>query len=244
MFTAQTIHQTDRSAVSPSLARIAGVLLIVEALLIFVPIIILGNAINWPASLSEPAEVMLPLLHDQLAASRLGYFVYLIYSVLFFPVALLTSRLAGRGENSTLLQIGIGFAAVSTLARSLGIIRWLVPMPVLAAAYVDPSSSEAAQAGIVAAFTALNAYGGAIGEILGVNLFAALWLITVSLTILRNGVLPRWVGGFGLIAATMLFSAGIEMFGIDIGALISVTTSAIQLWFLAAGITLLRRRAA
>jgi hypothetical protein len=222
--------------------RIAGILLIFEALLLFVPVIILGSAINWPASLSEPAQVVLPLINEQLVATRLGYTIYLLYSVLFFPLALLTTHALVRGERlGGLLQVAVGFAALSTLARSLGIIRWLVAMPALATAYVDPTATSSSRETIELIYTTLNAYGGSIGEVLGVNLFAALWLILLSLVGLRNAYLPRWLGIGGLLAAAGLFGGAIEMFGIDIGALITITTSGIQLWFLAAGIYLLRR---
>jgi hypothetical protein len=46
---------------SVSIYRQAAVFLIIEVVLIFAPLIILGAAINWPASLDEPANVNLPL---------------------------------------------------------------------------------------------------------------------------------------------------------------------------------------
>ncbi|GAB4112358.1 MAG: hypothetical protein Fur005_45600 [Roseiflexaceae bacterium] len=231
------------------LTFVTAIILLLEGLLLFVPMAILGQAINWPASLDLPAAEMLPLLQAQLEPTRLGYAVYLIYSILFFPLALLVNRLIAErqaeagGQSGVLLQIGLGFAALSTLARSIGIIRWLVAMPVLARLYTDPNATAANQAGIAAAFEALNAFGGSIGEVLGVNLFAGVWLLLTSITILRTGALPRWLGIFGLLAAASLFVATIEIFGVNIGALIIVSTSGIQLWFLAAGAVLLRRYA-
>lgn len=235
------ISRADTAQTS-RLARLTGSLLILEGWLIFAPMAILGPTINWPASLSEPANVMLPLLNAQLMPARIGYFVYLIFSVLFFPVALLATRVVSQSDTfNPLLKIAAGFAALSTLARCIGIIRWLVAMPALAAIYVDPSITPATREAISVAYTTLNGFGGSIGEVLGVDLFAALWLALLSITILRQTVLPRWVGGFGVVAAALLLGATIEMFGIDIGALIIATTSGIQLWFIAAGIVILRR---
>jgi hypothetical protein len=74
------------------LNRATVVLLIVEFLLIFAPQIILGAAINWPASLDEPAGVNLPLILEQYPAMMSGYAFYLVYSLLFWPVAYLTSN--------------------------------------------------------------------------------------------------------------------------------------------------------
>ena len=43
--------------------QILGILLIIQSLLIFVPMYILGTAIDWPASLDLPSNQILPLIH-------------------------------------------------------------------------------------------------------------------------------------------------------------------------------------
>lgn len=225
--------------------RAAGALLLIEALLLFVPVIVLGSAIGWPASLSEPPSVVLPLIQEQAGAVRIGYLVYLAYSILIWPMALLTIHAVARGEApSPLLRVAAGFAVASAVARALGIIRWLVAMPALAAAYTDPAAGEGTRAAVEVTYGALNNYGGSVGEVLGVTLFAALWLACTSAAALRSGALPRWLGVAGLAAAAALSVGLVELFGVDLGALITVTASAFQLWLLAAGVTLLARRPA
>lgn len=219
-----------------SLQRLTAALLIVEGLLIFVPLGVLGAAINWPASLGDPASRLLPALHANLAAVRLGYAVYLAYSLLFFPAGLLVARLiAGREALPPLLSLAVGLAALSTLARSLGILRWLSAMPALAALYVAPAASLEARAAVEVTYLTLNLYGGAVGEVLGVSLFAALWLLLVSLAILRQAAWPRWLGVLGCGAALLLALPVVEVFGLDLGPAVTVATTAVQLWFLAAG---------
>ena len=78
-------------------AKPVGAVLIVESLLLFVPVVILGSAIDWPASLSRPADVVLPLIAARSGAVTAGYFSYLVYSILFFPMAYLLSGLRRRG---------------------------------------------------------------------------------------------------------------------------------------------------
>ncbi|NJM05798.1 DUF4386 domain-containing protein [Candidatus Gracilibacteria bacterium] len=225
-----------------NLVRTTGALLVVQGLLLLVPIAILGSAINWPASLSEPPAVVLPLIAEQASAVRAGYFVYLIFSVLFWPVALLTARVAaGSDELPPLLRIAVGFGIASAVARTLGIIRWLVAMPGLARIYNDPTTPESTRAAVEVTYRALNDYGGSIGEVLGVSLFAALWLVCLSVYALRHATLPRWSAIAGLFAAAALFGAIVELFGIDLGALITVTTSIFQLWMLALGVSLVLR---
>lgn len=226
-----------------SLYSVTGWLLIAESLLIFIPIGVLGGAINWPKSLGDPAETMLPLLVQQASAVRFGYLVYLVYSILFLVVALLTTRVLSQGESeSGWLRIAAGFGIASTVARCLGIIRWLVAMPALATLYTNPTTSAATHDTIAVVYRALNDYAGSIGEVLGVSLFAGLWLAIVSFKILQTSILPHWLGFFGLVSATLLAILLVKLFGIDLGGLISASVSILQFWFLAMGVVLVRWR--
>jgi hypothetical protein len=220
----------------------AFVLLLIEFLLIFAPLIILGGAINWPASLDEPASVNLPLILAEAGAVKLGYFLYLVYSVLIIPVALVISRIVGGTQRqNTLLQIANGFAVGSVVLRVLGIIRWLIPMPLLAEVYTDPATTAATREAVAIMYDMLNAYAGSIGEVLGVGLFAALWVAATSIAILRDGTVPRWVGGYGLLTAVALMAGLLEMVNIDAGALLTVNVTMLHFWWLAIALIVLFR---
>jgi Domain of unknown function (DUF4386) len=222
-----------------SLYTIAGWLLIAESLLIFVPLTVLGSAINWPKSLSDPADKILPLLVENASAVRFGYLVYLIYSILFWVIASLTIRVLSDDEpDSIWLRVANGFGIASTVARCLGIIRWLVAIPALATLYTDPTISTGTRESIAVVYRALNDYAGSVGEVLGVSLFAGLWLAIVSVRILQTRILPRWLGFLGLLSATLLAVQLAKLFGADLGAFISVSVSFLQVWFLAMGIVL------
>jgi Domain of unknown function (DUF4386) len=227
-----------------SLYTIAGWLLIAESLLIFVPLTVLGSAINWPKSLSDPADKVLPLLVENASAVRFGYLVYLVYSILFWAIASLTIRVLSDDEaDSIWLRIANGFGIASAVARCLGIIRWLVAMPALATLYTDPTISTSTRESISVVYRALNDYAGSVGEVLGVSLFAGLWLAIVSVRILQTRILPRWLGFLGLVSATLLAVQLARLFGVDLGAFISVSVSVLQLWFLAMGIVLVAKAA-
>ena len=64
-------------------------------------------------------------------------------------------------------------------------------MPALATLYIDPTISTGTRESIAVVYLALNDYAGSVGEVLGVSLFAGLWLAIVSLRILQTRVLPR-----------------------------------------------------
>ena len=178
--------------------RVAAGLLAVEGLLMFVPLAILGSAIGWPASLDDPAAVALPRLLENEGAVRLGYLVYLAYSVLFLPVAIWATRALTGGADGPLTRLATGLAVASTLARCIGILRWLTAMPEHARAYGSTPD------GPLRDYDVLNAFGGGIGEALGVALFAVGWLVVTLAAAWRVGAVPRWLLAAGAVPAVGL----------------------------------------
>ena len=227
---------------SRTLWLIAGIVLLLQGFSIFAPMAVLGGAIQWPDSLDYPPARMLPLLLEQIDAVRLGYGLYLGYSLLFLVTGALTVRLASRpGPLGVLGLIALGAAAVSALARAIGIIRWLTGSTTLAQAYAAPGLSPDARTAIEAMQGALNSWGGAIGEALGVAAFAAIWAISAGLLILRDRQLPAWAGLTGLAAGVLVALPGLELFGIAPPVSIVLSTTGIQLWFMALGFLFLWR---
>jgi hypothetical protein len=203
---------------------------------------VLGGAIQWPDSLDFPPSQMLPLLREQLDAVRLGYGLYLGYSLLFLVTGVVTVRLAARpGPLGALALIAVAAAAVSALARGIGILRWLTGSGALADAHAAPGLSAEGRAAIETMQAALNAWGGAIGEALGVAAFAAIWAIATGLVILRDRQLPAWAGLAGLVAGIIVALPALELFGIAPPVSIVLSTTGLQLWFMALGLLFLWR---
>lgn len=233
-------------AINPALSRGAlgftGILSILQGLLIFVPTFVLGAAINWPDSLDYPASQLLPELIEQEGAVRFGYIAYLIYSILFvFSMFMLTKLSSGRAM-AAMFGIIMAFAIASTTARSIGIVRWLVPMPQLAESWGSAATDQERYA-ISVTYDSLNLFGGTVGEVLGVSIFAALSLLAISIAFLRDG-LPKWIGIFGLISVAALLATTTELMGFEADTFVIIFgTTAIQLWFLAVGFWLLVKAA-
>ena len=223
-------------------ARGAGWASVVQGLLIFVPTVVLGAAVGWPGSLSDPASVALPRLADNEGAVRFGYAAYLLYSVLFAVTITMLARLVEGDLAKGVRRLVIGFAVASAIARSLGIVRWLAPMPELADAYAT-AADDGQRYTIERLYDALNSYGGTIGEALGVGLFAAISIALLAVGLLRSDAMPRWVAVWGVVSAVALALGAVELFGVDPGPLLTVTVTVVQLWFLATGVWLLARGA-
>ena len=212
---------------------LAGLLVLVQAVLIFVPMVILGGAIDWPASLDFPPSKVLPLIAANLQDVRLGYGVYLIYSVMWAVMGTVIAWLAVRraGTFGPALMLAVGLASVSALARAIGIIRWLTASTALADAHAAPGADRPA---IEAVQLAVNAWGGAIGENLGVALFAGAWTLVMALLILRHGGLPRWLGFAAIPVGVIVMLPALEMFGISLVSVV-ISTSVMHVWLLLVG---------
>lgn len=217
--------------------RAVSVLLIGQFAAMWGAFFILAPAIDWPASLDLPPEVMLPLIQDQSAAVFKGYLSYLVHALLLIPIAALMPRAlgleVGRGRVSMLLGGLAGFA------KALGITRWIFLMPGLAVAFNAPDASVATRTAIAAVYQAFNAYAGGVGEILGVGLFAGLWTAVLSAALISSGA--RVLGGAGLVSALMLFSTLPSVVGFEAPILLTLSGIVWQFWTLALAIHLWRR---
>jgi len=111
-------------------------------------------------------------------------------AVLFAVTITLLARLVEHDLAMGIRRLVIGFAVASAIARSLGIVRWLGPMPELAESY-NAASDDAQRYAIARVYDALNSYGGTIGEELGVGLFAAISIGLLTIGLLRSQVVPR-----------------------------------------------------
>ncbi len=208
-------------------------ILIGTGLLSFAPIAILGPAIGWPASLRAPAADQLAAIFKAPGAVAAGYGVYLLFSVLVLPVMLVVARRVFGSLAHPMAQLVIAFAALSVLARSIGILRWLTVMPQLAAAHA--SADPQGQAILQAVFRAVNLWGGGIGELLGVALFMAASVSIAMAGALRLRSAPAWLSGLGLVSAALLFGMFLPTVGIAFPVPIAVSASLVSVWMLAFG---------
>ena len=212
-------------------------LALLQAGLFLVPMIVLGQAIGWPASLRLPAAEALPLIAREALAVQIGYWAYLLTSLAFIPFALALRRFAiARGAQGLVTDTMAGLGMAVAVFKMLGIVRWLVAMPTLATFYMA-NPDPAQRAVIEITYVVLNGYAGAVGELLGVQLASGLWLILGGLVLGRLGM--RWIGvSAGVIGAlfvatclrTMVPAAGILQSGAVPLALVWFVAFAVVLW--------------
>lgn len=221
---------------SPAPSRVsglwAGLTLSAQFVLIWTTFFILSSAINWPASLGDPAAIALPRLVENEPAVLTGYLSYLAAALLLVPA---TAALNGRlGLSGPLAGLNLSLATLAALAKTVGISRWLFVMPDLAHAYSQP---DADTGGIDLLFSAINAYAGGIGEVIGVGLVSGLWSLAIASALWRlGGVLPTALAAFLGLTGLGLFLTIPAGFGMELGPVLTLTNIAWQFALFAIGL--------
>src|SRR4051812_7779441 len=205
---------------------------------------VLSSTFDWPDILREPGSTVLPAFVAGGTSLIWTWFATAwTYAILVVPILLLPAVLGRR--NDPALRVATAVGATSVLLSLIGFLRWVFVVPPLAHSYV--TGDPVTQAAVNAAWTAQHQYGGALlGEHLG-QLLAIVWSISLSVIILRSGVLPRWLGVTGLAVSALYLSnqgdilaTAVPGFPVwDLAGLIGSTTWG--LWVAVLGVLLLLR---
>jgi hypothetical protein len=200
---------------------------------------VLNRAVDWPASLQDPASIALPRFLDNKNSVLFGYSCYLLSAALLVPVSAAFVSSLGLG-GTTLASLLQSLAALSALAKLCGICRWLFAVPVLAGAYSAPTADRDT---VALLYELINAFAGGIGEALGIGLFSGLWTVLAGWALIR--AIPKPGRGLGI--ATLLSGLGLlvtipAVFGWDLGPLLTISNMFWQFCLLGIGAWLLLGR--
>jgi Domain of unknown function (DUF4386) len=228
------------------LCRVTGWLLVIGAVAFAVAATVLSSTFEWPDILREPPEVVLPAFVDGGTSLVWTWFaVAWTYAILLVPILLLPAALGRRDDP--VLRAATFVGAASVLLALIGFLRWVFVVPALADTYVAGDATT--KAAVAAAWTAQHQFGGALlGEHLG-QLLAIGWSVTISVLILRTGILWRWVAWAGLVASLLyLFNQGdilaTAVPGFPVFDLAGFIGSSLWgVWVIALGVAVLRRPA-
>jgi Domain of unknown function (DUF4386) len=225
------------------LRRVTGWLLVIGAVSFAVAATVLSSTFDWPDILREPPDVVLPAFVAGGTSLVWTWFaVAWTYAILLVPILLLPAALGRRDDP--VLRAATFVGAASVLLSLIGFLRWVFVVPSLADTY--NAGNPSTQAAVAAAWTAQHQFGGALlGEHLG-QLLAIAWSITVSVLVLRTGILWRWVGWAGLVASVLyltgqgdILATAVPSFPVwDLGGLLGSTLWG--LWVIALGVAVLR----
>ena len=221
-------------------------LLVVEALLLVVPVLVLGAIFDFPDILREPAGDVLTRFNENPGPIRTAYYFFMLSSVVLIPIAVLLHQILTGGRSSALMNVATAFGVLTGMAQVLGFIRWPILMPFLADTFADPQSSPATRDAVLVTYESFSRYSGmAVGEHLG-WVFTALWLGLISVEILRHPTFPRWMGLVGIATAIAFLVNTLEQFQIgaeDAFGLLNIAVNLVyDLWLIALAVVLFKIR--
>jgi len=215
------------------------------ALMIAVPVVFatgftgLQMVFEYPDILRHPAGAVLTRFAHGGAELHLFWYLMMVAALAFIPAAIALARHFWKSQP-TVAAVSAGFGILAGLVQALGLLRWVMLVPALAASYVAPDATPAQQEMAMALFDAANRYlGMGVGEHLG-YLFTALWTLTIAVLVWSRF---RWLAMAGIVIAAGVAVGMLEPFGVPGSADInSIAFSLWALWAIVLGVALLWRR--
>jgi len=219
-----------------------GILLLLFSGFFGMTFALLGTSIHWPMSLSDDPATAFPLIADNHVWVVLGYYSFIVTSLLLVPAAMFVRKTMGW-ERNPWADVAVAFAVLAAVFRVLGIFRWLFLMPGLAGEYLSPQASASSKETIELIYRAFSWYADGFGTHLGDQLFTGIWIGIVGVLLLKNRR-TGWLGwlGIGVFMAQVLACATDFLFSPN--PFLSVVQSTVYLWVTLFGVLMLSRRRA
>ncbi|MBL8595193.1 MAG: DUF4386 domain-containing protein [Devosia sp.] len=217
--------------------RTAGILLIAVPLVFTAGFTGLQVSFDYPDILRHPAGEVLSRFAAAGADLHLYWYAMMVAALAMIPAAIgLGLNLWQRDRHLAALSIGAGVLA--GLVQALGLLRWVMLVPGLAAGYTAPDATEAQRQLAVALFDAANRYlGMGVGEHLG-YLFTAAWTVLIAALIVRQ---HRNIAAAGALIALGVLTGMAEPFGAPLaGAINAISYTLWAVWTLVLGAVVLR----
>ena len=214
------------------------------ALLIAVPLVFtagftgLQMTFDYPDILRHPAGEVLTRFASAGADLHIYWYAMMAAAIGLIPASVATGLHLWK-RDSLLAGLSIAFGALAGLVQALGLIRWVMLVPVLAATYTSPGATEIDKAMAVSIFDATNAYlGVGVGEHLG-YLFTGVWTLLVSALLFSE---RRILAVTGMALSFTVMAGMLEPFGVPYTADINaIGFSLWALWALVLGVMMLVR---
>lgn len=217
--------------------RASGILLIAVPLIFTAGFTGLQMTFEYPEILRHPAGEVL----TRFAAAGVDLHLYwyaMMSAALLMTGAVIATGLVFWGRDNFLAALSIGAGVLAGLVQALGLLRWVMLVPSLAAMYVAPGATEIEKSMAISLFDAANHYlGMGVGEQLG-YFFTGVWTALIAALLVNSNRVIAWLGyaiSAGVVAGML------EPFGVPLAGLInSISYSLWALWTLAVGIVVLR----
>lgn len=197
----------------------------------------LGRSFDYPDILRKPTDEILRRFSAGGGRLIALWYAFAFTALLAVPMAILVGEIfAGNPLAGASVLLG----SISGLVQAMGLFRWPLLVPYLAAQYNAPETTAAGRETIGVVFGAMHQYVGVVvGEHLG-YLFTASWTILVSVMMANSPIFGGWLAAFGIVSAVGILTGLAEPFGWKpAGMLNAISYLAWSAWLLVAGLMLL-----
>lgn len=218
-------------------SRTAGTFLVAVPLIFTAGFTGLQMTFEYPDILRKPAGEVLTRF------ASAGAYLHVYWYAMMFAALLMTFGTIAAGlhfwkRDNLLAALSVGAGVLAGLVQALGLLRWVMLVPYLAATYVAPGATKAEQDMTVGLFDAANHYlGMGVGEHLG-YFFTAIWTVLIAAIVFRTN---RIIATSGFIIGVGVASGMLEPYGVPMTGLINAFGYSLwALWTLALGVVVLR----
>ncbi len=211
----------------PARHGLTAALLVAGAVLVNAAFVGLGSVFDYPDVLNHPAaEVLVTFQEKQVPVSAL-FLLLALGAGLMAPIAVFVGRLG----SSRLLPASVVVGVAAAVVQVVGLLRWPLLVPGLAATPQDPAA--------ISTFHTLNVVlGTVVGETLGYALTAA-WTVLVAIA-LRDRVLGRVLSVVGLVAAALIAVGTVEPLDVPMAGLLNYVGYVVwSIWLVAFAVRVL-----
>ncbi|MEO6015265.1 MAG: DUF4386 family protein [Devosia sp.] len=217
--------------------------LVTGGLLAAVPLVLVAGftglqlTFEYPDILRHPAGDVLTKFAAGGTDLHAYWYAMFIAAVALVPAAIGFALLNWK-QNPFAAGLAGGFGVLAGLLQALGLLRWTALVPVLAANYTAPGTTELDKALAASAFDTANAYlGMGVGEHMG-YLLTALFTVAIAAVIVKRWSIMAWVG---VVLALGVASGMLEIFGVGgVSAINAIAYMGWSLWAVILGVLILR----
>jgi hypothetical protein len=159
----------------------------------------LGTSFDYPDVLQKPTGEILRMFADTRSSTMAWFALLALGAALLGPAAVLLARQYDGAAARWSARLGVAAAVVQVI----GLSRWFLLVPGIAARASDSGSNAAQRADALAAFEAAHRIlGGFVGETLGYA-FTAAWTVTVLIMVGRT-LGRKWFTLLGYASAVLI----------------------------------------
>jgi hypothetical protein len=217
--------------------------IVTGALLVAVPVVftagftVLQMGFEYPDILRYPASEVLTKFAAVGVDVHLAWYAMMAAAIGLIPAAVSLGLYFWRQDN-LLAALTATFGVLAGLVQALGLLRWVILIPAVAANYVAPGATDVQQTIAAAQFDFANHYLGAgVGEHLG-YLFTGLFTLSLAALVWRR---HRYLAPLAVVIAIGVLAGMAEPFGVPgAGTINSLSFTLWALWTLVFGVVVLR----